>query len=290
MVAAPSCAATSNGSGCRCAPGTATGRVITGPDGAVAGVELTDGTVLDADVVVFAAGVRPRDELARAAGLAVGERGGVLVDEACRTSDEAIFAIGECAAAGGRVYGLVAPGYAMAEVAADRLAGGEATFTTADTSTKLKLLGVDVASFGDAFAQTADALELVFSDSVEGVYKKLVVTDDGKRLLGGMLVGDASAYAALRPLVGSGLPLPDDPAALILPSGQPAGHGAPLPDAGPRVQLQQRHGGLHPRLGAYAGMRDRRRGQDLHEGGAPAAAAASRWSSRSSTPSCRRRA
>ncbi|MGZ4618340.1 MAG: nitrite reductase large subunit NirB [Frankiaceae bacterium] len=210
--------------------GTATGRIITGPDGTVTGVELTDGTCVEADLVVFAAGVRPRDELARAAGLAVGERGGVLVDEACRTSDEAIFAIGECAAAGGRVYGLVAPGYAMAEVAADRLAGGEATFTTADTSTKLKLLGVDVASFGDAFATTADALELVFSDSVEGVYKKLVVTDDGKRLLGGMLVGDASAYAALRPLVGSGLPLPDDPAALILPSGQPAGHGAPLPD------------------------------------------------------------
>ncbi|MGZ4665588.1 MAG: nitrite reductase large subunit NirB, partial [Frankiaceae bacterium] len=210
--------------------GTATGRIITGPDGTVTGVELTDGTCVEADLVVFAAGVRPRDELARAAGLAVGERGGVLVDEACRTSDEAIFAIGECAAAGGRAYGLVAPGYAMAEVAADRLAGGEATFTTADTSTKLKLLGVDVASFGDAFATTADALELVFSDSVEGVYKKLVVTDDGKRLLGGMLVGDASAYAALRPLVGSGLPLPDDPAALILPSGQPAGHGAPLPD------------------------------------------------------------
>ena len=128
------------------------------------------------------------------------------------------------------MYGLVAPGYAMAEVAADRLAGGEAAFITADTATKLKLLGVDVASFGDAFATTADALELVFSDSVEGVYKKLVVTDDGQRLLGGMLVGDASAYASLRPLVGSGLPLPDDPAALILPAGQPAGQGAPLPD------------------------------------------------------------
>lgn len=210
--------------------GAATASVRTGDDGSVSGVELTDGTVIEAEVVVFAAGVRPRDELARGCDLAVGERGGVVVDEGCRTEDQTVYAIGECACAGGRVHGLVAPGYAMAEVAADRLAGGAATFTTADMSTKLKLLGVDVASFGDAFAATPGALELVYSDSVDGVYKKLVVTDDGKQLLGGILVGDASAYAALRPLVGSGIPLPDDPAALILPtSNRPAG-GVALPD------------------------------------------------------------
>src|SRR5205823_13663860 len=111
-------------------------------------VVFEDGGVVGTDVVVFAAGVRPRDELARAAGLAVGARGGVVVDEACRTSDPHIYAVGECAEIGGRVYGLVAPGYAMAEVVADRVAGGAATFPGADTSTKLKLLGVDVASFG----------------------------------------------------------------------------------------------------------------------------------------------
>src|SRR5512142_1155176 len=168
--------------------GAATASVRTGDDGSVSGVELTDGTVIEAEVVVFAAGVRPRDELARGCDLAVGERGGVVIDEGCRTKDQTIYAIGECACAGGRVYGLVTPGYAMAEVAADRLAGGAATFTTADTSTKLKLLGVDVASFGDAFATTPGALELVYADQVAGVYKKLVVTDDATRLLGGILV------------------------------------------------------------------------------------------------------
>src|SRR6266508_4574706 len=109
-------------------------------------VVFEDGGVVRTDVVVFAAGVRPRDELARAAGLTIGPRGGVVVDDACRTSDPHIFAIGECAHLGGRVYGLVAPGYAMAEVVADRLLGGAATFPGADTSTKLKLLGVDVAA------------------------------------------------------------------------------------------------------------------------------------------------
>jgi nitrite reductase (NADH) large subunit len=113
---------------------------------------LADGTGLDLDLVVFSAGVRPRDQLAREAGLAVGDRGGVVVDDGCRTCDPDVYAIGECACIGGRVYGLVVPGYAMAEVLADRLTGGTATFAAADTSTKLKLMGVDVASFGDALA------------------------------------------------------------------------------------------------------------------------------------------
>lgn len=191
---------------------TATER-ISAVDG---GLRLTfaDGSSLDTGVVVFSAGIRPRDELARAAGLAVGERGGVVVDEGCRTSDPAIWAVGECAVAGGRVYGLVAPGYEMAEVVADRLLGGDAAFAEADTSTKLKLLGVDVASFGDAHAAAPDALEVVYADPVGGVYKKLVVTDDASRLLGGVLVGDASAYAALRTMVGQ--PLADTPEQLLL--------------------------------------------------------------------------
>jgi nitrite reductase (NADH) large subunit len=178
---------------------------------------LADGTELDLDVVVFAAGVRPRDELARKAGLAVGPRGGITVDEACRTSDENIYAVGECACAGGKVYGLVAPGYAMAEVAADRLAGGAAVFSGSDTSTKLKLLGVDVASFGDALATTPGALEVTVNDPVARSYAKLVVSDDAKTLLGGVLVGDASRYGLLRPLVGR--PLPGDPLTMIAPAG-----------------------------------------------------------------------
>ena len=170
---------------------------------------------------MFSAGIRPRDALARECGLDVAERGGVLVDEQCRTSDPHVFAIGECAAPGGRMYGLVAPGYAMAEVVVDALREGPGTFTGADMSTKLKLLGVDVASFGDAFATTPDSLELVYSDAVAGVYKKLVVaeSEDGTfRLLGGILVGDASAYGTLRPLVASGIALPANPEELILPA------------------------------------------------------------------------
>ncbi|WP_134767874.1 nitrite reductase large subunit NirB [Nocardioides sp. 1609] len=201
----------------------------------VTGLGLKDAEPVVTDLVVFSAGIRPRDALARAAGLAVAERGGVLVDEQCRTSDPHVWAVGECAAPGGRMYGLVAPGYAMAEVAVDALVGGDGAFTGADTSTKLKLMGVDVASFGDAFATTEGALELVYSDAVAGVYKKLVVSDDGARLLGGVLVGDASAYGVLRPMVATatnpGIALPENPEELILPVTSGAGAQVALPDA-----------------------------------------------------------
>ncbi|MGX7825111.1 nitrite reductase large subunit NirB [Actinokineospora sp. 24-640] len=190
---------------------------------------LANGTELDLDLIVFSAGIRPRDQLARDCGLGVGERGGVVVDTACRTTDPAVYAIGECALAGGRVYGLVAPGYAMAEVVADRLLGGGAEFTGADMSTKLKLMGVDVASFGDAHAATEGALEVVVNDAVAGTYRKLVVSDDARTLLGGVLVGDATDYATLRPLVGR--PLPAEPGVLLAPAGGGGGVGVgALPD------------------------------------------------------------
>ncbi|GEL16986.1 nitrite reductase large subunit NirB [Pseudonocardia asaccharolytica] len=194
---------------------------------------LSDGVELDADLVVFSAGIRAADALARASGLPVGERGGVLVDQRCRTADENVWAVGECAALEGRTYGLVAPGYAMAEVVTDRLLGGAATMAAAelDMSTRLKLLGVDVASFGDAHASTEGALEVVVDDPVAGSYAKLVVSRPGTgapTLLGGIFVGDASKYAALRPLVGS--PLPADPVAMIAPGGVELGADA-LPDA-----------------------------------------------------------
>jgi nitrite reductase (NADH) large subunit len=208
--------------------GAMTERVL--GDDRVTGLALKDREAIEAEIVVFSAGIRPRDALARTAGLDLADRGGVLVDEQCRSSDEHVWAIGECAAPAGRMYGLVAPGYAMAEVVVDALLGGAGSFTGADMSTKLKLMGVDVASFGDAFATTEGALELVYSDAVAGVYKKLVVSEDGKQLLGGVLVGDASAYGVLRPMVASGIELPENPEDLILP----AGRGVPeigLPDA-----------------------------------------------------------
>ncbi|MFC9555089.1 nitrite reductase large subunit NirB [Rhodococcus sp. NPDC056960] len=205
--------------------GVGTAGITEGPDGI--SVELSDGSVIEAALLVFSAGVRPQDQLARDAGLDVGERGGIITDLGCRTSDENIYAVGECAAVEGRCYGLVAPGYTTAEIVADRLLGGAAEFPGADLSTKLKLMGVDVASFGDAHAQTPGALEVVLSDAAKGTYAKLVVSDDAKTLLGGILVGDASAYASLRPLVGR--ELPGDPASLISPAGEKPGAGS-LPD------------------------------------------------------------
>lgn len=179
-------------------------------------VNLNDGSSIDAGMVIFAAGVRPRDELARAAGLDIAQRGGALTDLFCVTSDPAIYAIGEVAAIDGRCYGLVGPGYTSAEVVADRLLGGAAEFPEADMSTKLKLLGVDVASFGDAQGKTPDCLEVVVNDPVKQTYAKLVLSDNAKTLLGGILVGDASAYGVLRPMVAS--ELPGDPLALIAPA------------------------------------------------------------------------
>ena len=197
--------------------------------GAVAALQFQDGSMHAADIVIFTVGVRPRDELARQAQLDVHPAGGVLIDDRCRTADASILAIGEVANFDGRSVGLVAPGYAMAEVAATRLLGGDATFPGYDESAKLKLSGVDVASFGDAMATTPNALDVVFADPVSGVYKKLVLSDDAKTLLGGILVGDASAYGSLRPLVGA--PLGADPAAYLMPEGGVEAPGGELPDA-----------------------------------------------------------
>ncbi|HWH26826.1 MAG TPA: nitrite reductase large subunit NirB [Pseudolysinimonas sp.] len=176
--------------------------ILTAPSGAVVGVRLDDDREIHADLVVVAIGITPRDELARAAGLELGPRGGVAIDDSCATSSAGIWAIGEVASIEGRCVGLVAPANAMAEVAADRILGGTATFPGVDDATKLKLSGVEVASFGDAHATTPHSLEVVYADPARGLYQKIVVTDDATTLLGGIFVGDAAPYATLRPLLG----------------------------------------------------------------------------------------
>jgi nitrite reductase (NADH) large subunit len=191
-------------------------RAVSTRDGSVRAIATGDGEV-PVDLVVFSAGIRPRDELAKGAGLAIGPRGGIVVDASCRTSDPDIFAIGECALAQDKIWGLVAPGYAMAKVVAETLVGREARFEGHDLSTKLKLLGVDVASFGDAHGRTAGAREIVYSDLVAHVYKKLVLSDDGKQVLGGILVGDATAYGSLLQMMLNRMPVPAHPEELILP-------------------------------------------------------------------------
>ncbi|WP_454733414.1 MULTISPECIES: nitrite reductase large subunit NirB [Cupriavidus] len=198
-------------------------------------MNFADGSHLETDMIVFSAGIRPRDELARAAGLAVGERGGIAVDNQCLTSDPDVYAIGECALWQGKIYGLVAPGYEMARVAAKHLLGHQAEFAGADMSTKLKLMGVDVASLGDPHGSAPGARAYQFTDERKQVYKKLVVSDCGKYLLGGVLVGDAEEYGTLLQMMLNKIELPESPEFLILPSSdgqaRPALGADALPDA-----------------------------------------------------------
>jgi nitrite reductase (NADH) large subunit len=192
-------------------------------------VKFADGGTLGADLIVFSTGIRPRDELARKAGLTAGKRGGIVIDDACLTSDPDIYAIGECASWRDRIFGLVAPGYQMAEVVARRVAGDSAAaFTGADLSTKLKLLGVDVASIGDAHAASPGARSYAFVDEGREIYKRLVVDADCKRLLGAVLVGDADDYGTLLQTMLNAMPLPRHPEDLILPLREAAG-AAPGP-------------------------------------------------------------
>lgn len=200
---------------------------IVSEDGKLVRMEFADGGELATDMIVFSAGIRPRDQLARECDLAIGERGGIVIDQDCLTSDPDIYAIGECALHNNRIFGLVAPGYTMAEVASDKITQtGSQTFEGADMSTKLKLLGVDVASFGDNFGRTPGAKELAFNDTINGTYKKLVISEDGKLLLGGILIGDASAYGNLLQLVQNEITLPPHPEDLLVPPRE--GATAPL--------------------------------------------------------------
>ena len=196
-----------------------------------------DDKVLETDLIVFSAGIRPQDTLARECGLRIGERGGVVIDDQCRTSDPNILAVGEVALWNQSIFGLVAPGYQMAKTAVSTLTGGDACFSGADMSTKLKLLGVDVGSIGDAHGtQNPGARMFRYLDPLTQVYRKLVVSSDGKKLLGAMLVGDNSVYDTLLQYYANGIPLPKEPAALILP--QQSGAAPVLgPDALPETAM-----------------------------------------------------
>ena len=195
-------------------------------------VLFRSGAELDLDMIVVSAGIRARDELGREMGLEMGERGGISVGHTLETSDPNIFAIGECAQHRGTVYGLVAPGYEMADVLARRFAGEDCLFKGADLSTKLKLMGVDVASFGDPFAdqEGVAARRVVIEDRVAGVYQKLIVSADGERLLGGILVGDTEAYMSLLQTTRTGAPVPPRPHQLLTGVPDAASDGASLSD------------------------------------------------------------
>ncbi|SFU97343.1 nitrite reductase large subunit NirB [Pseudoduganella namucuonensis] len=190
--------------------------IVDGVDGTHR-MEFFDGSHLDTDMIVFSAGIRPRDMLAKECGLEVGPRGGIVIDNNCLTSDRDIYAIGECALWGGMIFGLVAPGYEMARVAAKHLLGEIAEFTGADMSTKLKLMGVDVASIGDPHGKEEGSRSYQFMDERKQVYKKIVVSSCGRYLLGGVMVGDASEYGTLLQMMLNKIELPESPEFLILP-------------------------------------------------------------------------
>ena len=188
-------------------------------NGKLTGLQFADGTDLPVEMLVISAGIKPRDELARDCGLETAPKGGVVVNEFLQTSDKDIFAIGEVAAYQHMVYGLVAPGYEMASQVVNQLVDREVKpFMGFDMSTKLKLIGVDVASFGDPFGEWEPSRSIVFEDKVKGLYKRINLSLDNKRLLGGVLVGDAAVYNQLWQMVQNKMPLPPEPEDLILGS------------------------------------------------------------------------
>ncbi len=192
-------------------------------------MNFSDGSYLETDLILFSAGIRPQDTLARSSDLSLGERGGILVNDQCQTSDADIYAIGECALWNNQIFGLVAPGYTMAKTAVAAIAGEDAAFTGADMSTKLKLLGVDVGSIGDAHGKTPGSVSYRYLDEDSQVYYRIVVSEDRKKLLGAVLVGDNSKYDTLLQYALNGIDLPEKPQSLILPSLD----GAAAPTLGP---------------------------------------------------------
>ena len=181
-------------------------------------MNFSDGSFLETDLILFSAGIRPSDQLGRSSELAMGERGGIVINNQCQTSDPDIYAIGECALWDNRIYGLVAPGYAMARAAVANLTGGEGEFAGADMSTKLKLMGVEVGSIGDAHAKTPGALVYTYHNQPDGIYKKLVVDPSKTHVIGAVLVGDTSDYDTLLQYALNEIAVPEAPESLILPS------------------------------------------------------------------------
>ena len=207
---------------------------IAGED-AITGMMFEGENLLKVDMLVISAGIKPRDELGRVSGLEVGVRGGIVVNNKMQSSDPYIYAIGEVALYNHMIYGLVAPGYEMADVAAEQILQGAKTMReTIDMSTQLKLIGVEVASFGDPFIENEEVTAIVYENKLSGIYKRINVTKDSKTLLGGILVGDSSDYNALFQIYSNAIPLPKNPEDLILGSrgGETASFGSAmdLPD------------------------------------------------------------
>ncbi|GFF30107.1 nitrite reductase [NAD(P)H] [Aspergillus udagawae] len=220
-------------------------KIKTDDDNNVTGITFEDGEEIDCCCICFAIGVRPRDELGAPAGIQCSGRGGFVINESLQTSVPDIYAIGECASWENQTFGIIAPGIEMADVLSFNLTNPDKepkSFKRPDLSTKLKLLGVDVASFGDFFAdrdgpkflpgrrpsivdgsvrssdgdREPNVKALTYKDPFAGVYKKYLFTMDGKYLLGGMMIGDTKDYVKLNQMVKSQRPLEVPPSQFIL--------------------------------------------------------------------------
>jgi nitrite reductase (NADH) large subunit len=177
-------------------------------NGHVTGLQFKDGSALDCDLVVISAGIRPNTQLAKDAGLAV-ERG-IVVDDGMTTSDPDVYAVGECAQHRGMTYGLVAPLWEQTAVLAERLTGRKplAAYTGSKLSTKLKVMGVELAVMGVKEPEHDDDEVVLYSEPSRSVYKKLIVRNG--KLVGAMLLGDTSTAAGLLQAFDRAQPLPED--------------------------------------------------------------------------------
>jgi nitrite reductase (NADH) large subunit len=197
-----------------------TTEVITDDADRLRGVLFSDGSRLDCDMLVIAAGIRPNVGLAQRAGLTV-ERAIVTDDHMRSIDDDDVYVVGECAQHRGQVYGLVAPLWEQAKVLADHITGTDLTsaYHGSRVATKLKVAGVDVASMGVKAPEHPDDEFVQYSEPKHGVYKTVVIRDG--KLVGATLVGDVSKVSFLTQAYDSGLPLPDERVALMFDIGTP---------------------------------------------------------------------
>lgn len=181
----------------------------------VTGVIFSDDSLLSTEMVIFAAGIKASDDLGKSSGIEIAPKGGIVTNEYHKTSDESIFAIGECAWINNKIWGLAAPSFEMAEVMASRLKGIYKVFTGDVPVAKLKILETRLASFGDALGESPGCLSYTTTDLCQGVYKRINVSPDGKYLLGAILVGDLSGFSFLLQMIRNKVKIHGDPMHLI---------------------------------------------------------------------------
>jgi nitrite reductase (NAD(P)H) len=214
--------------------GTTVNELIFGDDGKLKAVRYDNGETEECQLLCYTIGIKPRDEVASEAGLTCSMKGGIAIDNSMKTSDPYIYAIGECASWQDKTFGLIAPGITMADVLCFNLIQAKfhapKEFSEPDVGTRLKLMGVEVASFGDYFADRnspkwipkgyeKQVRSLVYEDPIDGIYTKLIFTKDGKYLLGGILVGDTRKFTTYTSIVKQRKPLQTPASQFILGKG-----------------------------------------------------------------------